>query len=166
MPGQRPITKDVLFYPTNREGDGIAPWRFRANEDPHARMGPPGYNLEEWLNRSAWVMMQTTYGSILAFDQLNWVWAIPDHRTGRIQYYLGTARQAWAHCRYRKIALDYVEAVPEERIHGTCVREDYEDDYVLVQAFTFHPWTWERPTEEELYGATERSTDSDGPTGA
>lgn len=160
MPGHRPIAKDVLFYTTNREADGIAPWRFRVNENPHDRVGPPGFDLYAWLNRSPWLAMQTVHGTCVAFDQLNWIWAIPCPRTGRIQYYQGTARQAYVHCRYRKINLESVMPVPEAFIHGTCVREDWqnqdgEEDYTLVQSVTFHPWTWERPTEEELYGVQE-----------
>ncbi len=120
---------------------------------PFDRLGPGCVlTLEAWLNNPTWVRVESQYG-FQGFDGLLWIWSCANPRTLGVDYFLATGRQMWRYCKYHKIDPATVLPVPEESIHGTCVREDsYKFDgvdetkwasYRLVQARTLHPWTWE-----------------------
>lgn len=121
---------------------------------PFDFMGPGGRDLQTWMDKGAWLTCMLPTGTIVRFDQLNWIWAVPVGDRGHIDYLMGTAVQAVRHARYRKIPLDRIMAVPESRIHGSCVREEGFDTrgfetYRLVQSRAFHAWTWEWPSARE-----------------
>lgn len=73
------------------------------------------------------------------------VWAFPGIRQV-YDYRIGTADQAWRMCRYWNVDPEWVGAVPEEDMHGTCVLEGWGNPdgvvgWQLVQAHSFPTWS-------------------------